>query len=136
MIGFEIVSFTKLVPGSHQKCSHLWQAEVLIFVTSGHINHNCSQLSFVKISHNSRNWSKFSLLITIFTIIKSHLLLVLNCKNYLKWSKLSRLFKIVAIVQNCNNQSKLSHWHNFPKLSHTLKMVQIGPNCHNWSQLL
>ena len=76
-------SISKLMPGSHQKCSHLWQAEVLIFVTSGHINHkicSCSQLSFVTIAHNSQIWSKFSLLITIFTIIKSHLSLVFICK--------------------------------------------------------
>ena len=135
MIGFEIVSISKLVQGSHQKCSHLWQAEVLIFVTSGHINHNCSQLSFVKISHNSRNWSKFSLLITIFTIIKSHLLLVLNCKNYLKWSKLSRLFRIVAIVQivtinqNCPIDIIFQNCHIRSKWFKLVLIVIIGHNC-------
>ena len=75
MIGFEIASLSKLVPGGHQKCSDLWQGQG----RGAHIcciNHrtcDCSQLSVVTLGHISQNWSKLSLLITISTIITSHL---------------------------------------------------------------
>ena len=105
-MGFEIASISKLVPSSHQNCSHLWQTEALIFVTSDQICHkicNCSQSSFVTIGHIIQNWSKLSLLITIFTIIKSRLSLVFKGKNchkrykLSKCSELSQLFKILTI---------------------------------------
>ena len=102
---------------------HLWQAEVLIFVTSDHIYHkicNCSQLSFDKIGHYSQNLSKLSLLITIFTIIKSHLSLIFTGKNCHKWSKLTN-------VQNCHNYSKfcqLTILSNFSKLSQLVIFVK------------
>ena len=133
MIGFEIVSISKPLPCSHQKCSHLWRAEVLIFVTNGHINHkiyNCSQLSYChNWSHNSQNRSKCSLLITIFTFIMSNLSLVLIGKNCHKWSKLSQMFRIVRVAKNCDNLSKFS---NCSKLLEFSKIVQ---NSSNWSQL-
>ena len=121
-MGFEIASISKLEPSSHQNCSHFWQTEALIFVTSDHICHkicNCSQLSFVTIGQNIQNWSKLSLLITIFTIIKSHLSLVIIGKNCHKWSKLSQMFRTFTIVQNSDNE----------------KNCQIIQNCHNWSHL-
>ena len=119
----KLLRFQKLVPSSHQNYSHLWQTEALIFVTSHHIYHkicNCSQLSFVTIGYNSKNWSQLSVLITIFTIIKSHLSLVFYGKNCHKWSKLTN----VQNFHNCSKFWQLTKLSNYSKLSQLVTFVK------------
>ena len=133
-MGFEIASISKLVPSSHQNCSHLWQTEALIFVTSDHIYHkicNCSQLSFVAIGQNFHYWSQFS--------PKSHTCYlsslvetVTNDPNFNKCSKFSQLFKIVTINQNCQI---VQNCHICTKFFNLALTVIIGDNYHNWSHL-
>ena len=97
-----------------------------------------SLVKTVTIGQNSQSCSNVSLLITIFTIIKSRLSLVFvgkNCHKRYKLSKcseLSQLFKIVTINQNCQI---VQNCHICTKFFNLALTVIIGDNYHNWSHL-
>ena len=122
-MGFEIASISKTCAKQSSKLLTLvTDRSAHICHKSSHLsqNLNCSQLSFVTIGYNSQNWSQLSVLITIFTIIKSHLSLVFYGKNCHKWSKLTN----VQNFHNCSKFWQLTKLSNYSKLSQLVTFVK------------
>ena len=53
-MGFEIASISKLVPSSHQNCSHL--SQVVSLITKFAIAHMSQLVTIVKIGQNFHNY--------------------------------------------------------------------------------